>query len=438
MTPTTSYVRAGDVHVAYQVVGDGPVDVLWIPGAASQMECMWDEPTIARWFHRLATSCRLVFFDKRGTGLSDRIEGVPTLEERVDDVQAVLDVVGSTRAALVGLSEGGAIGALYAALCPDRVSSLVAVGSGASGWVPSPEEQAQIDRYVEGMWGTGGSVDYFAPSVAGDERRRAWFARWERLSGSPGTIAAMMRMNARFDIRSVLPTISAPTLVLHRTGDRTYTVEQGRAFADGIPGARFVELPGDDHAPWFEDGDRMLDLIVEFVTGARPVADPDRVLATTMFTDIVDSTAQASRLGDRRWREVLDDYDALVARELERAQGRLVKTTGDGTLATFDGPARAVRCARVVSDQARELGLAIRAGLHAGEIELRGDDVTGLAVVIAQRVCALGGAGEVLVSSTVRDLVVGSGIEFAPHGEHELKGVPDTWRLFAAVGDGGR
>jgi class 3 adenylate cyclase len=345
-----------------------------------------------------------------------------------------MDAVGSEQAALVGLSEGGAIAALFAATYPARARCIIAIGSGATSWLPTDEFLSRALTYVDEAWGTGGSAVMFAPTVSTDPAKVAWFARWEQLSGSPGSIKAMMRMNREFDVRSALPLVTAPTLVIHRTGDMTYTVEQGRALADAIPGARFVELPGRDHAPWFEDADTIGDLVEELVTGDVRPADVERVLATTLFTDIVDSTAMATKLGDRRWKELLDDYDAAVAKELERVQGRLVKTTGDGTLATFDSPGRAIRCARATRDAAGSLGLQLRAGLHAGEIELRGDDVSGLAVVIAQQVSARAQAGEILASSTVKDLVAGSGTRFEPRGEHELQGVDAPWAIYAVAG----
>lgn len=433
MKPQTRYVRAGDVYVAYQVVGDGPVDLVWIAGAASQMDALWEEPSVARFYRRMASYARLIMFDKRGTGLSDRDVGVPTLEDRMDDVRAVMDAVGSDRAALVGQSEGGAIAALFAATYPERASCVVAIGSGATAWIPADEQLAMTLRYVDDSWGTGGSAITFAPSVLDDPAKVAWFARWEQLSGSPGSIKAMIRMNSQYDVRSALPLVSAPTLVIHRTGDAAYTVEQGRAMAAAIPGARFVELPGSDHAPWFEDPDTIGDLIEQLVTGELRAVDPERVLATTLFTDIVDSTVLATDLGDRRWKELLDDYDEAVAKELARVGGRLVKTTGDGTLATFDSPGRAIRCAIAIRDAAASLGLRLRSGMHAGEIELRGDDVAGLAVVIAQRVSALAAEGEILVSSTVKDLVAGSGMMFDTRGEHQLKGVDTGWSIYAVT-----
>jgi pimeloyl-ACP methyl ester carboxylesterase/class 3 adenylate cyclase len=429
--PETRYTKSGHVHVAYQVLGNGPPDLVFVHGAASNLDSAWEEPSVAAFFRHLASFSRLICFDKRGTGLSDRVDRVPTLEDRMDDVRVVMDAVGSDTAALVGVSEGGAIAALFAATYPDRASAVIVIGSGATGWQPEAERQRVIDAYIEQSWGTGLSVGTMAPSVANDERIVEWFARWERQSASPSAVVALLRMNAEFDIRSILPTISSPTLVLHRTGDLIYTLEQGRFLAEHIPGARLVELPGTDHMPFFEDTPTTLGLIEEFITGTRRPAEVDRLLATTMFTDIVRSTETASEMGDRRWRETLDQYDAFVSAELTRYRGRFIKTTGDGTLAIFDGPARAIRCTLAIADAARRLDLSIRSGLHTGEVELRGDDIAGLAVVIAQRVSALAEGDELLVSSTVKDLVVGSGIAFTERGEETLKGVPGTWRLFA-------
>jgi pimeloyl-ACP methyl ester carboxylesterase len=417
------------VHVAYQVVGEGPVDLVFIPSAVSHVESNWEEPSVARFFRRLASFSRLIVFDKRGTGMSDRVDGVPTLDERIDDVRAVMDAVGSERAVLFGASEGGSIAALFAATHPGSVSALVILGSGAVGCL-APGDVEHVVELMEGSWGSGDSLAFGAPSVAENAHVREWAGTLERRAASPGTMAALMRMNAAFDIRSALASISTPTLVLHRNGDLLYSVEHGRYLGEHIPHARFVELPGADHLPFWEDPDAILDLVEEFVTGSRRAPDPERVLATTLFTDIVSSTAYASSVGDRRWRETLDDYDSSVAKQIAQFGGRLVKTTGDGSLATFDGPTRAARCACAIRDAARQLGLEIRAGMHTGEIELRGDDVSGIAVVIAQRISAAAGAGVVLASSTVKDLAVGSGITFAELGEYELKGVPDRWRVF--------
>jgi class 3 adenylate cyclase len=429
---TTRYAETIDgVHVAYQVIGGGPHDLVFVPPTAlSHVEGYWEEPSVARYLRRLASFSRLIMFDKRGIGMSDRVAGVPTLEERIDDVGAVMAAAGSARAAVCGISEGGAIGAVFAATYPERVTALILLNSAIKNWL-SPDLAPFVDEYIEQGWGSGRSIELGAPSVAEDERVRAWAGRIERLSASPATMAAMVKMNTSFDARSVLPAVSSPTLVVHRIGDRVVAAEHGREAAQLIPGARYVELPGTDHLPFFEDPEATLGLIEEFVTGQRHRAAPDRVLATVVFTDIVGSTERASRLGDRRWKELLDTYDTAVNQELARFRGQLIKTTGDGTLATFDGPGRAIQCARAIRDASRDLGIEVRTGVHTGEIELRDDDVTGLAVVIGHRVSTLAGSSDLLVSSTVKDLVVGSNIEFEDRGEHDLKGVPGKWRLFA-------
>lgn len=434
VVPTIRYAQTTDgVHVAYQVIGDGPPDLVFVPPAAlSHVEGYWDEPSVARYLNRLAAFSRLIMFDKRGIGMSDRVDGVPSLEERIDDVRAVMDAAGSETAAICGISEGGAIAGLFAATYPGRITALIMLNAAIKNWLPSDLEPL-VYEYLDQHYGEGRSLELGAPSVAGDERIRAWAGRIERLSASPATMAAIVKMNTSFDARSILPAISTPTLVIHRTGDRVVSVEHGREAAQLIPGARYVELPGIDHLPFFEDPEATVGLIAEFVTGERHSSEPDRVLATVCFTDIVGSTQQATRLGDRRWKEVLDSYDAAVSAELARFRGRLIKTTGDGTLATFDGPGRAIQCARVVRDASRNLGLEIRIGIHTGEIELRDRDVTGLAVVIGHRVSALAEPDELLVSSTVKDLVVGSGVQFEDRGQRELKGVPGNWRLYAVT-----
>ena len=360
--PTTRYAKSGAVHVAYQVVGDGPVDLIFIPSAFSHVESSWEEPAVARFFRRLASFSRLVVFDKRGTGMSDRVEGVPTLDERIDDVRAVMEAVGSQRAVLFGASEGGSIAALFAATYPASVSALIILGSGAVGFATEADVENLVEL-IDGSWGSGNSLAFGAPSVADNEHLREWTGTLERRAASPGTMAALIRMNAAFDIRAALPSISTPTLVLHRTGDLLYAVEHGRYLGEHIPGARFVELPGTDHLPFWEEPDTILDLVEEFVTGDRRAPDAERVLATTLFTDIVNSTEYASGVGDRRWRETLDDYDSAVAGRIAHYGGRLIKTTGDGSLATFDGPTRAARCACAIRDAAGHLGLEIRAGV---------------------------------------------------------------------------
>ncbi len=400
---------------------------------------MWDEPSYAGFLERLASFSRLILFDKRGTGLSDPVPfGEPaTLEQRMDDVRAVMDAAGSERAALLGHSEGGNMCVLFSATAPDRTSALVLVGCYAKRirsedypWAPAWEDRLREIEETERTWVDPAIIRVLAPSRADDAAFVAWVARYFRGSASPRGAAELLRMNTMIDVRDVLPAIRVPTLLIYRTGDADVHVEEGRYIAARIPGARLVEMPGADHLVWAGDAEAILDEIEGFLTGVRRGPDPDRVLATVMFTDIVGSTESAARLGDREWRRVLERHHALIRRELERWRGREVDTAGDGFLATFDGPARAIRCAVAAAASVRELGLEIRAGVHTGEVELVGDGVRGIAVHIGARVSALAGAGEVLVSRTVADLVAGSGIEFVERGEHELKGVPGAWSLY--------
>ena len=438
--PETRYARSGDVNIAYQVVGEGPLDLVFVMGWVSHLDYFWEEPSFARFLLRLASFSRLILFDKRGTGLSDRVSlnELPTLEQRMDDVRAVMDAVGSERAALMGVSEGGPLCALFAATYPERTAALVMLGAYARRvWAPDYAFGATREHYdafledVGSNWGGPVGLEARAPSLVDDERFRDWWATYLRMSASPGAAFALTKMNAEVDVRHVLPTISAPTLVVHRTGDRSLPVEGARFMAEKIPGARLCELPGDDHLPFVGDQDEILDEVEEFLTGVRRGPEPDRVLATVLFTDVVGSTERAAELGDQRWQLLLAQHHALVRHELDRWRGREIDTSGDGFLATFDGPARAIRCACAIRDSVRGLGLEIRAGLHTGEIQLVGDDVAGIAVHLGARVAALAGGSEVLVSSTVKDLVAGSGIEFEERGEHELKGVPGEWRLYA-------
>jgi pimeloyl-ACP methyl ester carboxylesterase len=438
MVPETRYARSGDVNIAYQVVGEGPLDLVYVPGWISNVELMWDEPAHAHVLGRLASFSRLILFDKRGTGLSDPVplDRPPTLEERMDDVRAVMDAAESERAAVFGFSEGGVMSALFAATYPGRTTALALYGTFAKRiwspdypWAPRPEARRREIEELERNWATRMDLDQLAPSES--EAFKTRLAAYFRRSASPGTAVALLRMNTQHDIRDVLPTIRVPTLVIHRTDDRDVKVEEGRWIAAQIPGATFVELPGDSHTLWGGDTDAVVDELEEFLTGVRPARKPDRVLATVLFTDIVGSTEKAAELGDRHWRELLSAHDAAVRRELGRFQGREIDSAGDGFFATFDGPARAVRCATAVRDAARGLGLEIRAGVHTGECELDGEKVRGIAVHTGARVAALARPGEVLVSSTVKDLTAGSGLEFGDRGEHQLKGVPGEWRVYA-------
>lgn len=436
MRPATRYAKSGDVHVAYQVFGTGPIDLVLAPGFVSHIENYWDEPDLARWLLRLASFCRMIMFDKRGTGLSDRVSQLPAMDERMDDVRAVMDAVGVERAALLGISEGGPLTALFAATHPERCRALVLYGTFArfSSWIPTDEEFDMFMEYIDHDWGSGASLSRFAPSRQGDAKFQEWWGRFERLGASPAAAIALMRMNRQIDVTDVLGSIRVPTLVIHRTDDVTVNVEGGRLLAERIPGARYVELPGSDHLPFVSDNaGEVADLIEEFLTGSRTTAPPDRVLATVLFTDIVGATEKAAALGDRRWRELLGMHHAVVREQLGRFRGREVDTAGDGFLAAFDGPGRAVGCAQAVMREVRRLGLDIRAGVHTGECEVMDDKLSGIAVHIGARVAALARAGEVLVSGTVKDLVAGSGITFEDRGLHVLRGVPGEWRVYAAA-----
>ena len=441
--PETRYTKSGDVNIAYQVVGEGPFDLIWVPGWISNVEESWEVPEYAHFLRRLASFSRLILFDKRGTGLSDRVsnERLPTLEQRMDDVRAVLEAAGSERAALFGASEGGNMSVLFSATYPERVRALVLAGIYAKRlwspdypWAPTPEEREREHETIEREWAGDMDVSELAPRAADDPELKRRVATFFRRSASPGAAVALNRMNTLIDTRSVLPTISVPTLVLHRTDDLNVKVEEARWIAQQIPNAKYVELPGDDHLVWTGDTDTLLDEVEEFLTGVRRGAEPDRLLATVLLTDIVGSTERVAAVGDSRWRELLEAHHRIVRGELERFRGREIDTAGDGFLATFDGPARAIRCACSIRDSVRSLGIEIRAGLHTGECELVGEKVAGIAVHTAARVNGLARPSEVLVSSTVKDLVAGSGIAFAERGEHELKGVPGHWLLYAVAG----
>jgi class 3 adenylate cyclase len=434
MVPKTLYAKSGDVRIAYQVVGEGPFDLVFVPGFISNLDAAWEEPYRARVWTRLAAFARLIMFDKRGTGLSDRAVGVPTLEERMDDVRAVMDAVGSQQAALFGISEGGAMSVLFAATYPERTRALVLYGAYGhfSSWVVPPDMiDAALDR-MEKNWGTGESLRLFAPSVASDETFKLSWARFERLGASPSAVVALMRMNSEIDVRPILPSIRVPTFIIHRQGDVRVNVEAGRFMARQIPNAKYLELPGSDHMLWTGETERVLNEVEEFLTGSRSAIESDRVLATVLFTDIVNSTKRAETIGDRAWHDVLDRHNALVRREISRHRGHEVRTMGDGFLATFDGPARSIRCALAINEGVEALGLQVRAGLHTGEVEMADDDLSGIAVHIASRVATMAKPGQVLVSNTVRDLVAGSNIRFHDEGSHSLKGLTESVRLFAA------
>ncbi len=438
MQPETRYAKSGDVNIAYQVAGEGPLDLVLVAGFVSHLEHDWEEPRMARFLERLASFSRLIRFDKRGTGLSDRPGGLPDLETRMDDVRAVMDAVGSERAALFGYSEGGPLCMLFAATYPVRTSALALYGTYAKRrdpdedypWCHTAEEREAYIAEIEREWGVASDLGAMAPNA--DEAMKRWWNKRARAAASPGAARDLLLMNSQIDVRPVLRTIQAPTLVLHRAGDLDSRSEEGRYIAERIPGARFVELAGDDHFVAI-DSDEIVDEVEEFLTGARSTRDPDRVLATILFTDIVASTERAAELGDARWRDLLAEHDHAVRRALDRFRGTEVKRTGDGFLAAFDGPARGIRCALAIREAAASLGLAIRAGLHTGECEQHDGDLSGIAVHIGARVAALAAAGEVVVSSTVKDLVAGSQIAFEERGVHELKGVPGEWWLYTVT-----
>jgi class 3 adenylate cyclase len=433
MTPETHYAKSGDVHIAFQVVGEGPLDLVFVPGFISNLDHAWDSPVRARFLTRLATFSRLILFDKRGTGLSDRVTDQPDLEERMDDVRAVMDAVDSKQAALFGISEGGPMSMLFAATYPERTRALALYGSYANfnEWVLPPDRLEEFIALVERGWGTGVTLQAFAPSLAGnDEARRQW-AQFERLGASPAAVVALMRMNAEIDTRHIAPAIRVPTVVIHRTSDTRVSVLAGRYLGEHIPGAKYVEIPGVDHLLYTGNTDLVADEIEEFLTGTRSAPDLERVLATVSFCDIVDSTRQAEALGDSRWRALLDQHDEIAGRSIDRFRGQKIKSTGDGFLATFDGPARAVRCIATIGESLRALGITIRSGIHTGEIKMKNSDVSGIAVHIAARVAALAEPGELLVSGTVRDLVAGSGLRFQYRGTRRLKGITEEVRLFS-------
>jgi pimeloyl-ACP methyl ester carboxylesterase len=438
--PETRYALSGDVNIAYQVMGAGPVDIILVPGLTSHIEFMHEIAGYTAFLSRLSAFARVVTFDKRGQGLSDRISGAPSLEQRMDDVRAILDDIGSERAILFGFSEGGPMSILFAATYPERVSQLVLVGGFAraadlvpQGLTTPDASEARLAQRVK-SWGTGDMMKIVAASQAQDQDAVARYAKFERLANSPGALRTVLLLNRQIDVTSILPTVQVPTLVLHRRTDAVVPVALGRNLAAQISGARFIEYPDGDHAFWTGDADALLGDIEEFVTGDRKSSSTEleRILATVLFTDIVDSTRSAAEMGDQRWRRLLDSHDQLAQQMIEKHRGTLVKNTGDGILATFDGPGRAVRCALAFGTAAQQIGLPLRAGLHTGEIEMRGRDIGGIAVHAAARVMAQSQPTEVLVSRVVTDLVAGAGLKFAERGSYELKGLPGRWDLFAA------
>jgi pimeloyl-ACP methyl ester carboxylesterase len=441
--PVTRYASSHDLSIAYQVTGDGPRDLVYVPGWISNVEVMWEEPRMARFLERLGTFSRLIVFDKRGTGMSDRVpsESLPTIEERMDDVRAVMDAAGSQSATLFGHSEGGNMCILFAATYPERTDGLILVSCYAKRipsedypWAPSSENRAEEIAEAERTFGDPDALPkWLAPSRMHDETFRNATARYLRLSSSPKAAAHLIEMNTLLDTTKVLPSIHVPTLCIYREYDADVNIEEGRWIASQIEGSKLVELPGGDHILNGDDSNEIADEIEEFITGHRTAAAPERVLATVLFTDIVGSTGIAAEMGDAEWRDLLDRHNAVVQAQVDAFRGRVVGTQGDGVLATFDGPGRAIAAAQSINVALTPLGLEVRSGLHTGEIEILGDDVAGIAVHIGARVSALAGPGEVLVSRTVKDLVVGSQVAFEDKGIHRLKGIPDEWQLYAAV-----
>ncbi len=437
MIPETKYAHSGEINIAYQVIGEGDIDLVYVPGWVSNVEYNWEEPRLKRFFNRLASFSRLIIFDKRGTGLSDPAPELPTLEKRMDDVRAVMDAVGSKHAALLGASEGGTMCALFAATYPERTRALILYGTYASRirssdypWAPTVEERQKFFDLIKEGWGGVVDVESLAPSMIHDESFKQWWSTYLRRSASPAMALALAKMNSDINIQNILPTIHVPTLVIHRSGDKDMDVGGGRYISQQIPNAKYVELPGEDHLWFVGDSDAILNNIEEFLTGSYHASEHERILATVMFTDIVGSTEKAVELGDAKWKELLVNHHKIIRKELASFRGKEIDTAGDGFLATFDGPARAIKCAVAISKAVKILNIEIRIGLHTGECELMDNDVGGIAVHLGSRVMSKAGASEIFVSSTVKDLVAGSGILFEERGVHKLKGIPGEWQLY--------
>lgn len=440
MTPQTHYTLAGNVSIAYQVIGEGPIDLVLVPGWVSNIEIFWEEPAMARFLRGLASFSRLILFDKRGTGLSDRVTDTPTLEERMADVCAVMDAVNSERAAIVGYSEGGPMSALFAATYPQRTIGLVMIGSYArrtcTSDYPWGPEQAESKKFIDTLaatWPSDKLLEVRAPSMVGNEAFTHWWLRYLRMSASPHAAEAMTRANEKIDVRHILPSITVPTLVIHATGDQTLEIGHGRYIAAHIPGAKFLEINSNDHLPWLEGADKTLRHTQEFLTGNLPQKAINRVLSTIVFTDIVGSTLLAAEQGDRNWNDLEAAHEKITRQELASYNGREINTTGDGFVLAFEGPASAVRCAQAIRDAVAEIGMNIYAGVHSGECEIVDTKYVGMALNIAARILALAPPGEILVSRTVKDLVAGSGLKFEDFGVHQLKNIEDDWQLYRVI-----
>lgn len=432
MTPVTRYAQSGEVSIAYQTFGEGSIDVVMTPGFISNLEYYWEDNRATRWLTAIGRFARVTIFDKRGTGLSDRVKDLPSMDTRIDDMRAVMDAAGIEKAALFGVSEGGSMAAYFAAHYPERCRALVIYGGFArfATWFPTREALDQFFGYVRTQWGSGGLIAVGAPSLQNDPAAVQSIAKFERSGASPSAVEALMNVNSEIDITEVLARVGTPTLVIHKTGDAMIDVSGGRELAAAIPGARLFEMPGVDHLPWHDDCHVYVAEMEEFLTGERSAFTTDRSVATILFSDIVDSTRRAEALGDRAWRDLLDAHDSMVRKQLGRYKGRAIKSLGDGFMSIFDSPSGAIHAARAMRDEAHRLGIELRLGMHAGEVEITDDDVRGIGVHIAARVSALAPIDVVLVSSTVKELVAGSDIAFDDFGVHELKGVPGSWRLF--------
>jgi len=434
----TRYAKNGDIHVAYQVFGEGDVDLVFVPGFISHIENYWDEPNLAQWLRQLGSFSRTILFDKQGTGLSDRVGTIPGLDVRMDDVCSVMDAEGIEKAAIFGISEGGSLATLFAASHPDRVRALILFGAFArfSSWIPNQEAMENFFQYIDNDWGRGESLIMFAPTMENDPTFKQWWGKFERLGGSPGSVKNLILMNSRIDIADILPSVKVPSLVIHRRDDNAVDVEAGRFLAQSIPNAKYIELSGVDHVPWVgESSNQILNEMSIFLTGAFPQMEMDRILTTVLFTDIVESTRHLLEMGDQRWRNLLERHHGIVREKLKQFRGQEIDTAGDGFFAIFNGPARAIHCACAITEAVKGLGISIRAGLHTGECEVSAGKVSGIAVHIGSRVMGQAGSGEVLVSSTVKDLVAGSGLRFIDRDGITLKGIPDERRLFTVKQD---
>ena len=440
MLPETKYAKSGDINIAYQVVGEGPVDLVLVPGWISNIDVFWEEPSVVRFLNKLASFSRLILFDKRGTGLSDRVTDSPMLEERMDDVRAVMDAVGSQQATLLGYSEAGTMVALFAATYPERTNSIIMIGSFArrikSHDYPcgvDVEEYKESIKELTKIWGGPIGIGQRIPSKKNDEQFKKWWAKFLRMGASPGTAEAITKMIIEIDVRDILPSINVPALIIHAEGDKVISLPNGEYLAKHIPNARLVVVKTEDHLPFIEKSTEILEEVEEFVTGIKAERNMGRVLSTLMFTDIVDSTKMAQEMGDQNWSDLLETHDSVIRHELSVYRGKEIDTAGDSFFASFDGPARGLRCAQAINKSIDELGLSVRVGIHTGECEVRGKNLAGIAVHIAARISALAGPEQILVSRTVKDLVAGSGIEFKDFGTHSLKGVSDQWSLFEIV-----